>query len=219
MTVGMNGRDMQNAVLALYGMIARPGTTLCRISDNPGMYLVPSVAVFATTVALAVLLPWGYVGYQMNDIQWDDALYRLIIGSMQGMLPIIGIFWVGRRWGGNRSFRRAFPVLAYCLVPSILGILATTAAESLYSLTVPDIVLSDGLILTSGSGIPFGLFQSAIGFFFIGWTFLLQVKAIHILNGFGYARSAAVLVLAILIVYAGNITYGLVTAVISEFVL
>ena len=216
----MDGRGMQNAVLALYGIIVRPGTTLCRISDNPGMYLVPSVVVFATTtVALAVLFPSDYAGYPMNDITWDGTIYALIINSVLGMLPIMGIFWVGRRWGGNRSFRRAFPALVYCLVPSILGVLAVTAAESLYSLAVPDIVLSDGLILTSGDGIPFSLFQFAIGFLFIGWTLLLQAKAIRILNGFGYARSAVVLVLAILIMYAGNMFHGFVTAVISEFVL
>ncbi len=211
---------MQNAVLALYGIIVRPGTTLCRISDNPGMYLVPSVVVFATTtVALAVLFPSDYAGYPMNDITWDGTIYALIINSVLGMLPIMGIFWVGRRWGGNRSFRRAFPVLAYCLVPSMLGVLAATAAGSIYHLTVPEIVLSDGPGLTLGDGIFFPAIQLLIRLFFIGWTLLLQAKAIRILNGFGYARSAVVLVLAILIMYAGNMFHGTVTVAILEFVL
>ena len=73
--------------------------------------------------------------------------------------------------------------------------------------------------LTSGYGISFLAIQPAIWLFFIGWAFLLQAKAIQILNGFGYARTAAVLVLAILIIYAGNLTHGIVTIAIQELVL
>ena len=200
-------------------MIVRPGTTLCRISANPDMYLVPSVAVFAATVAMTVLLPSSYDVTPFIEYTWDGTIYRLIIGSVLGMLPIMGIFWIGRRWGGNRSFRRAFPALAYCLVPNMLGILTAAAAGGLYSLAVPETVLSDGLKLTSGYGISFLAIQPAIWLFFIGWAFLLQAKAIQILNGFGYARTAAVLVLAILIIYAGNLTHGIVTIAIQELVL
>ena len=216
----MDRLDARNAALALYGMIVRPGATIRRISDEPGRYLVPSVAVFAATIALSVLSPSGYIGYQMIGAASDIALYSPIANSViSGLLLIAGIFWIGRKWGGNRSLRRAFPVLAYCLVPSMLGVLAVSVAENLYLFPVPETDLSDGPYLTFSDGVDFIMIRFVIGFFFIGWMLLLHMKAIRILNGFGYARSAAVLALAVLILYAEGLARGLITAALFEFVL
>ena len=165
----MNDRDVRNAALALYGMIVRPGATIRRISDEPGRYLVPSVAVFATAIALSVLSPLSYAGYQMIDITWDVTLYGSIVGSMlNGLLLIAGIFWIGRKWGGNRSLRRAFPVLAYCLVPAMLWVLAGSMAENLYSFAVPETDLSDGSLLAFSYSADFLIIKNAGGIFFVG---------------------------------------------------
>ena len=216
----MDRLDARNAALALYGMIVRPGATLCRIFDEPGRYLVPSVAVLAATIAVGMLSNSGYAGYQMISISWSYALYGSIVGPvLSGLLLIVGIFWIGRRWGGNRSFRRAFPVLAYCLVPSMLWILAGSVAHNLYLFPVPETDLSDGPYLTFSYGVDFIMIRFVIGFFFIGWMLLLHMKAIRILNGFGYARSAAILALAVLILYAEGLARGLITAALFEFVL
>ena len=208
----MDRLDARNAALALYGMIVRPGATIRRISDEPGRYLVPSVVVFAATIAVGTLSNSGYVGYQMIGILWGYALYVPIVGSvLSGLLLIVVIFWIGRRWGGNRSFRRAFPVLAYCLVPAMLGVLAASVVENLYLFPVPETELSDGQHLTLRYDVDFFMIKFVIGFFFIGWMLLLHMKAIRILNGFGYARSAAILALAIV--------QGPITATFFEFVL
>ena len=84
----------------------------------------------------------------MIGISGDYALHGPIVGSvLNGLLSIVVIFWIGRRWGGNRSFRRAFPVLAHCLVPAMLWVLVflvVSMAENLYSSPVPEtVILSD----------------------------------------------------------------------------
>ena len=211
----MDRLDMRNAALALYGMIVRPGATLCRISDDSGRYLVPSVVVFAATIVLGALSSPGYLGQQMIGGAGGTALYGPIASfAISGLLSIAGIFWIGRRWGGNRSFRRAFPVLAYCLVPAMLWVLAGSMAENLYYFTVPETALSGEPYLTFRYGV---MIQSVVGIFFVGWILLLHIKAIRILNGFGYARSAAVLALAALIVYADNLVRGLITVALTGF--
>ena len=206
----MDDRDVRNAALALYGMIVRPGATIRRISDDPGRYLVPSVAVFATAIALSVLSPLSYVGSQVIGPGGSPLSGPIVSSVLSRLLLIAGIFWIGRRWGGNRSFLRAFPVLAYCLVPSMLGVPALTIAMNLYFLTVLGVVLSDGPGLARAD-LGFVMIQIAGGIFFIGWILLLHIKAIRILNGFRYARSAAILALAVLIVYAESMARGLIT--------
>lgn len=217
MTAGASGRDVQNAAVVLYGMIVRPRATLYRISDNPATYLVPSVAVFAAGVALGALPSSLPSGYQMSEFMWDGTPYALTGSALNVLVPILGIFWIGRRWGGNRSLRRVFSALAYCLVPGTLWAVANAAVPGLYALAFPEIVPSGGM--TAGLGLGRYIAHSATGAFFVGWTLLLMTRAIHILDGFGYAKSAAVLALAILVVYAASMVYGLAAAAVYEFVL
>ena len=216
MTVGASGRGMQDAVAALYGVVVRPTASLCYISNNPAPYLAPSVAIFTAAAALGALPPLNVFGHYMSAIAWDVTPYALAMSFMNGLLAILGIFWVGRRWGGNRSLRRAFPALAYCMVPFMLGIVAVRAVWGLYALAVPETVFSDGL----AAGFAYGddIIQYAVGLLFIGWTLLLHVKAIRVLNGFGYARSAIILALSVLIVYAAGMAQSAATIAIYEFV-
>lgn len=217
MMADTSGKGMQGAVVALYGMVVRPTPTLCSISHNPAPYLAPSAAMFAAVVALGALFPPNFLGHHMGEIAWDGALHAMVGGSVSGLLPILGIFWVGRRWGGNRSLRRAFPALVYCLVPLMLGIVAVHAVLGLYALAAPETAFSDGL--TAGFAYGDYVIQSAIGLLIAGWTLLLHVKAIHTLNGFGYVRSVAILALALLIIYVSNLAQGIAAAAIDELVL
>ena len=216
MAVSTNGRRMKDAAAALCGIVVRPSTTLCSISEHPAKYLAPSVAVLAAGTALGIPFTLNSYRYPFDDFTWGVSPSSLVVMSVQSLLLILGIFWVGRRWGGARSLRRAFPALAYCLVPGILGVVATTVLR-LYASpaldAVPDLAPAPFLDF-AGSTIA-----HVSGWFFAGWAFLLKIKAIRILNGFGYARSVAVLALAILIVYAVNIIHGISITAFDEFVM
>ena len=216
MAADMNGHDVKSSVVALYGMIVRPSATLCHISENPTRYLVPSVAVFACSVSLAVLIPPAPFGDQMWETTWDGTAYSLIITAMQNLMPILGIFWIGKRWGGNRRLGRAFSALAYCAVPGILGGIVSVLALGLSTHAFPEIAHHDGLV--AGSSYGYSTIQFVM-LFFLGWSLLLYVKAIRALNGFGYVRSVAILVLGVLVMYAASLIHGLVSVAIIEFVL
>ena len=219
MTAGSSVKCMQGAAAALYGVMVRPTATLRRISDDSATYLAPSVAILAALVVLGALFPLSVFGPPVSEIAWDGALYVLVSGPIYVMLPILGIFWVGRWWGGNRSLRRAFPTLAYCTVPVVLGIVTVRAAWGLYDLAVPEPPFHDGLARTTWFDFAGGSIQHAVGLLPIGWTLLLHLKAIRVLNGFGYARSAAILALAVLFMYAAGMSSSVVTIAISELVL
>ena len=220
MTAGSNGRGVQGAAMALYGVVVRPTATFRRIYDDPATYLAPSAVILAALVVLGALFPMSVFGPRMSEIAWDGVLYALVTRSVDVLLMILGIFWIGRRWGGNSSLRRAFPTLAYCMVPVLLGIVTVRAAWGLYDLAVPEPLFHDGL-LTRTSWFTFagGSIQYAVGLLPIGWTLLLHVKAIRVLNGFGYARSAAILALAVLIMYAATMAQAVASIAISELVL
>ena len=219
MTAGSSGKGMQGAAAALYGVMARPTATLRRISDDPAAYLAPSAAILAALVVLGALFPLRIFAPPAGEIEWDGALYALVTGPIDALLPILGVFWIGRRWGGNRSLRRAFPTLAYCVVPVVLGIVTVRAAWGLYDLAVPEPLFHDGLARTTWFDFAGGSIQHAVGLLPLGWMLLLHVKAIRVLNGFGYARSAAILALAVLIMYAASMAQAMVTIAIRELVL
>lgn len=219
MTAGSSGKGMQGAAAAFYGVMVRPTATLRRISDNPAAYLAPSVAILAALVVLSALFPLSVFGPRMSEISWDGALYALVTGPIDALVPILGIFWVGRRWGGNRSLRRAFPTLAYCMVPAVLGFVTVHAAWGLYDLAVPEPLFHDGPTRTTWFTFAGGSIQHAVGLLHVGWTLLLHLKAIRVLNGFGYARSAAILALAVLFMYAAGMAQGLAMTVIRGPVL
>ena len=205
--------------MALYDVLVRPTATLRRISDNPAAYLAPSVAILAALIVLGALFPLGFFGPRAGGFAWDEALYALATGLVNALLPILGIFWIGRRWGGNRSLRRAFPTLTYCMVPVMLGGVTIRAVWGLYGLAVPEPPSTDGLTMTTWLTLVGGIIQNAAVLPLIVWALLLHVKAIRILNGFGYVRSAATLALAVLIVYAASISHGTAAVAIRELVL
>lgn len=219
MTAGSNGKGMQGVAMALCDVMVRPTATLRRISDNPATYLASSVAILVALVVLGALFPITVFGPPMREIAWDGALYALVTRSVDVLLLILGIFWIGRRWGGTSSLRRAFPALAYCVVPVLLGIVTLRAAWGLYDLAVPEPIFHDGLARTTLFDFAGGSIQHAVGLLPLGWTLLLHLKAIRVLNGFGYARSAAILALAVLIVYAANMAQAVTSIAISELVL
>ena len=210
---------MQGAAAALCGMMVRPTATLRHISCNPAAYLAPSVAILAAVAVLGALFPLNVFGARMGGIAWDDALYALAARPVDMLLPILGIFWIGRRWGGNRSLRRAFPTLAYCMVPVVLWIVAVRAAWGLYDLAVPEPLFHDGPARAAWFEFGGGTMQHAVGLIPLGWTLLLHVKAIRVLNGFGYARSAVISALAVLIVYAASMSAAVAAIAISELAL
>ncbi len=183
------------------------------------LYLAPSVAVLVSVAVLGALFPPNVFGAWMSGIAWDGALHALVTSPIDVLLPLLGIFWIGRRWGGNRSLRRAFPTLAYCMVPVVLWIVAARAAWGLYDLAVPEPFFHDGLTRTTWFAFGGGTIQHAVGLLLIGWTLLLHVKAIRILNGFGYVRSAVILALAILIIYTASMSADVAAIAISELAL
>ena len=65
----------------------------------------------------------------------------------------------------------------------MLWVLVSSMAENLYSLAVPETAVSSDMCLTFSHGV---MIQSVVEIFFIGWILLLHIKAIRILNGFGY---------------------------------
>ena len=216
--VGMDSQGIRNTALAFRGMIVRPGATLCSISENPGGYLVSALTVFAALIVTGILLIPSHIALPTVGATWHYSLYSQTAGTLGALLFIAGIFWIGRIWGGNRSFRKAFPVLSHCLIPGVLGISATAAAAHLHDVAFPVFAFPDGLHIAAGYGI-YHMLQNTVGIFFIGWILLLQMKAIRTLNGFGYARSAAILVLGILILYAEGRARGLILGTFSESML
>ena len=214
---------------AVAGTIARPGATFRTISGSPGSYAVSSMAVFLA-VCLASALPYAGMWPGSDDGAPDGfgSSVRSYAASLiwivpQNFLFIYAVFWIGRRYGQNLKFKSAFPVLPYCLIP--IAILAVAALTGAHLLDPPGLARDDGpdmdADLSPSYAVDFAgasaalLAHNAFAGFFLAWAFVLFVKAVKILHGFGTGRAVVVLVLAAAAAYAFSMALGVLRGLLS----
>ena len=138
---------------------------------------------------------------------------------------IVGIFWIGKKLGGNTNFRKIFSVISYCLVPATIGGLLIPVGIFLVSE-----LLTPGAGVTGGNSIDFDpqlspsyaldFMSSAIisyGFFipFVFWMFILFVKAIMIANNFNFKKSIVTVLCGVAIVYLSHIVFAIPSQLLS----
>ena len=199
------------AAKSLCGIIFRPGPTIRAVSADPDVHLVPAIAVLVASILASLAPSTTFLGGVVElDAQVGAAK---VTGSALSHLAVItGIFLIGRAWGGNRRFKRALVLLSYCLVPSLLaGLALSLSAVSLSTVSAPTEADPDAPTIGPEYQSYLGLaLHNAVAVTLAVWTLLLYAKAIRVMNGFGIARTAALIALSVLISYGTGFAYGTV---------
>ena len=201
---------------ALLGTIRRPNATFGIISGSPDRYLASAAAIFAASY-LASLLPLaGGTGYAGGPDAGALLALSLASDALEKFLAIAVVFWIGRRLGGNREFKRTFSVLSYCLVPLLLSAAVVPAGTDLAAQALP-VAVTGGVTLDPDLSPSFApdlvpVVHNALAVFFIAWFLVLLVKAIKITNGFGTPKSVGIAALSALASYATMVALGTLTS-------
>ena len=204
------------AAKSLCGIIFRPGPTIRAVSADPSVHLVPAIVILVASILTSLAPSTTFLGGGVElDAQVGAAK---VTGSALNQLAVItGIFLIGRAWGGNRRFKRALVLLSYCLVPSLLaGLALSLPAASLSTVSAPTEADRDAPTIAPEYQLYLGwALHNAVAVTFGVWTLLLYAKAIRVMNGFGIARTAALIALSVLIPYGTGLAHGMAVVLLT----
>ena len=184
----------------------RPTETFREITKNNQSYFVAAIAIFAASSFFFVYLTRDQpdpsleiseFGYVWDVMYQAESFTKSIVWNV---VSVVLIFYLGLKFGGSNNFRKVFSVLAYAMVPVLVGgiILHVFFMHPfvLGSLTGMDIESEEFL------GLFWVLYFASIPFAI--WSFALSIHAIKIVNGFGNAKAFGILILSTAVVYTAG---------------
>ena len=212
--------------------IIRPNVCFAHVSENTKYYFTSSVIIFFIAGASAILSSllnmsyWNNNGQNYLDFSVISLLLSIIHNMLRNFVLIVVIFFVGKKLGGNSSFKKTFSVLSYCLIPAIIGALVipvtlTFASHMLFTgnggdymgggtLDLdPDLSPSYALdfafsaIISNGFAIAFG-----------AWMLILFLKATKIVHGFNIKKSIIPVISGIALMFLSQIVFGIPSALL-----
>ena len=223
----MNARTI-NAVI---DSIIRPNTCFVNISENARYYVTSSVIIFAVAAVSSSLSSvlnvwyWNHDGQNYLDVGVMPLLLSTSNTALQNIVLIAAIFWIGKKLGGDTSFKKIFSAISHCLVPATIGALLIPVGMTLASRLLftgigmgggaidldPDLSPSYALDFASSAIISYGFMVP-----FAVWIFILFVKATRIANGFDIKKSIITVVSGIAAIYLSHIVFGIPSMLLSH---
>ena len=116
---------MHHSLIAALRVILRPNSAFAEIRDNDERYFVWSIGVYILgTILLAVITaPLNNPALE----SWEAVALSAVVAIPAGIIFPAVIYLVGRRLGGNASWRKVFSVVFYAhvyIVPPFVVLLA-----------------------------------------------------------------------------------------------
>ena len=200
----------------IFDIIVKPNSCLEEISQNSSLNYKPAVAIFVIA-GLIVVFPnlveinrWEDSEQNLVAMKSISLIMRISTAILQNFVIIYAMYWIGKKLGGNTNYRRAFTVLSFCLVPSIVGTIGMGTATSfttnyLYMQQTDnslglDVELSPSYVLDFFS---YAIISNIFAIVFGVWTLLLFAKAVRILNSFDLRNIIITIGAAIVILFLG----------------
>ena len=211
MNIPVYGTALDARIEAVASTLFRPNSTFRQITYNSSKYVVASIIILALSSFFFI----GYSEDELNpelavnelgfvlDFQHQAAYFGLSV--MLNMATIVTIFYIGKRLGGSCNFSSVFSVLLYATIPVLVG-------GILVHLFVFYPPLLEGVtgIDAQSDEFPALIWPLYIIFLMFGvWSFVLSIKALKIVNGFGTAKSFGLIILATIIISIVDMGIGL----------
>ena len=183
--------------------MVKPTQTFREVAENDQSYFIVAIAIFVATSFFFInitsdqpdsSLEISEFGYVWDVMYQAESFTKSVVWNA---ISVVLIFYLGLKFGGSNSFKKVFSVLAYAMVPVLVGGIALHIffmhPFMLESITGMDKESEEFL------GLFWVLYFASIPFAI--WSFLLSIHAIKIVNRFGNAKAFGVLMISVAAVF------------------
>ena len=220
------------SINAVIDSIIKPNTCFANVSENTKYYVTTSVVIFliagASTILSTVLNTsyWNHDGQSYLDFSVMSLLLSVIHNVLRNFVLIVAIFFVGRKLGGDATFKKTFSVLSYCLIPVIVGALvipiALTFASSMLFIGGGGSYMGGGTLdldpdLSPSYALDFAssvIISNGLSIAFGAWMLILFLKATKIVHGFNIKKSIITVASGIAIMFLSQAAFGILPALL-----
>ncbi|QMU53447.1 MAG: DUF1282 domain-containing protein [Nitrosopumilus sp.] len=205
-------------------VITAPNSAFAQIRDNEEKYFASSIGIFliASVISLLVMVPFVtmpldhayYQSFEESDIDvgipadWSEVILFVGISILTGIISNVLFYLIGKKLGGNASWKKVFSVLFYANVPVIPMMMVLSAVMflmwgSLTSIDPSQIIESDAdeeeLFSMIGPVLTYAGIIVIVAIGFVAWIFVVSVKAVKTVNGFGTGKAFGLIILVMII--------------------
>jgi len=201
-------------------VITAPNSAFVQIRDNEEKYFAQSIGLLIFTSILGALMLVPFIMIPLDDVYFEgvddanfptdntDVILFVGINILSGFVYIVLFYFIGKKIGGNTNWKKVFSVIFHTHVPlipmsvilSILVFLMMDSIASIDSSLLMELDEDEEQILSLiGPMLGYvGLFVIA-AIAFVVWIFVVSVKAVKTVNGFGTAKAFGLIILVMII--------------------
>ena len=201
-------------------VITAPNSAFVQIRDNEEKYFAQSIGLLIFTSILGALLLVPFIMIPLDEAYFEgvddtnfptdntDVILFVGINILSGFVSIVLFYFIGKKIGGNTNWKKVFSVIFHTHVPlipmsvilSILLFLMMDSIASIDSSLFIELEEDEEQILSLiGPMLGYvGLFV-IVAIAFVVWIFVVSVKAVKTVNGFGTAKAFGLIILVMII--------------------
>jgi len=201
-------------------VITAPNSAFAQVRDNEEKYFAQSIGLLIFTSILGSLLLIPFIMIPLDEAYFegvDDANFptgntdvSLFVGIniLSGFISAVLFYFIGKKIGGNTNWKKVFSVIFHTHVPLIpmsviLSILLFLMMDSIASIDSSLLIELDEdeeqILSLIGPMLGYvGLFV-IVAIAFVVWIFVVSVKAVKTVNGFGTAKAFGLIILVMII--------------------
>jgi len=197
-----------------------PNSAFAQIRDNEEKYFVQSIGLLILTSVLSalVLLPFIMIplddayfeGVDNTDLLTDESDLILTVGVsiLKGVVSVAMFYFIGKKIGGNTNWKKVFSVIFYTHVPVIpmmmmILILMFLMWSSLATIDSSHFMALDAdeeqILSLFGPMIGYAVLIAVVAIVFVPWIFVVSIKAVKTVNGFGTLKAFGLIILVMII--------------------
>ena len=201
-------------------VITAPNSAFAQIRDNEEKYFAQSIGLLVFTSILGALMLIPFIMIPLDEAYFEgvddakfptdntDVILFVGINILSGFISAVLFYFIGKKIGGNTNWKKVFSVIFHTHVPlipmsvilSILLFLMMDSIASIDSSLFIEIDEDEEQILSLvGPMLGYvGLFV-IVAIAFVAWIFVVSVKAVKTVNGFGTAKALGLMILVMII--------------------